>query len=82
MRLSVESYMFGGVGQAFLSLVVLSTRIPGNFYPLKMCCLLGESSPIFQLCGNFIGSVIDGSLQLSSLYTVNKSCEQQSPISH
>lgn len=60
-----------------------SPVIPGYINPLKMYSFLGKSSPIFQLPVEIsLGPSAAASLQLSSLYMVNKSCEQQSPISH
>lgn len=53
----------------------LNAMIPVNFYPLKMFSLL-NSSLIFPLFAKIsLGASLIAALQLSSLYTANKSCE-------
>lgn len=84
MKSSVHSNMFPLVvwGRFSCPLWILGTRIPINFYPLRMYSLLGKLH-IFQLSAKISWErQWQQRLQLSSLYTVNKSCEQQSPISH
>lgn len=54
-----------------------------QFSSVKMYCRSGKGSQILPLFSyHFIGASLAATLQLSSLHLVNKSREQQSPISH